>query len=267
MENEILSRDVRLYDLIKILIKRLWIIILAAIIVGGGVLGLTWLKNRTPDPVTYTSTTTIRVVPLKDGATSVALTFMPDLTNVVRHTNVIYSVYEELQPQLVDRTGKAVTYQNFLKHITFEQPSKTRFLHIIVVWHDADVAKTIANTISEEGMRQMSSMMSESENSLFTMMADDNVTRETLSNTNDGTPQSLISMLKDAFIGGVLAAIIAAVAIVIIYFFDNRIHSGDNLERMADVAVLGSIPYADTDSPDDGNSTDYRIHQTGGRRV
>lgn len=239
MENEILSRDVHFYDLCKILIRRLWIIILAAFLAIGAVIGYDWLQRRTPEPVTYTSITTIRVYHTSESSagTSVALNFMPDLVNIVRHTNVMYSVYEELQPQLVDRNGNSVTYQQFLKCVTFDQPERTRFLHIKVTWHDEAVAKLIANAICEEGIQQMTEFMGDAEKKNITMKTDSNVTRETLT-------QDVVPPIKSALLCGAMVAVITITVIVILYFMDNRVRSGDDLEKTASMSVLGNIPDA-----------------------
>ena len=221
-------RVVTLKDLWGIFIHRLWVMILAAVVVAGGLL----LINRLTFIPTYSSTATLYIL-RQDNDTStgnsdtdfsLALKVVSDCDYLLKSHSVLDEVIQELKLE--------TDYKTLSKSVSTSNPENTRILEVTVESDSPENAKRIVDAICEIGQEQITAAMGFQQVNLYEY------------GTLNDKPCNTTSMTTYLLVG-MIAAVLVYSIYLIIYLLDDRIRTEEDIERYLGLSVLSDIPNAD----------------------
>lgn len=229
-------KDISLSMIFRVVLRRLWIIALAAIIVGAG----TFLYCSKFVSPTYSASSSVIVTNgglIKDDNTSVTSSGKISNTDVAASINIIetcvdilktHSFYEEVAKEPnVKILGYSATDLRRMTNIE-KRSDYSLFIDIkVACGNDKDVV-TIANAIAETAPKYIPKIIS-------------NTRVET-----EPSPQvpSLVAPLsmRTAVVAALLAAVLVVAVFVILAATDNTIKGEEDIIKKYNVAVLGVVP-------------------------
>lgn len=221
-------RVVTLKDLWGIFIHRLWIIIIAAAVVVGGL----FVINRITFVPVYSSTATLYILRQEGGVTSdsstdsdfsLALKVVNDCDYLLKSHSVLDEVIQKLDLQ----TG----YKELSESVSTSNPENTRILEVTVESDSPENAKRIVDALCEIGQEKIAEAMGFQQVNLYEY--------GTLSNKPCNTTSMTTYLLA-----GVIAAILVYSAFLIVFLLDDRIRTEEDIERYLGLSILGNIPNA-----------------------
>lgn len=220
-------RVVTLKDLWVILINRLWIMILAALVVTGGIL----LFNRLTFVPAYSSTATLYILRQdnagstrnSDSDFSLALKVVNDCDYLLKSHSVLDEVIRELNLD--------TDYKTLSKCVSISNPENTRILEVTVESNSPENAKQIVDAICKIGQEQITEAMGFQQVNLYEY------------GTLNNKPCNIMSITTYMLIGMITAILVYSVFLVI-FLLDDRIRTEEDIERYLGLSVLGDIPNA-----------------------
>ena len=218
--NEEIEIDLR--ELFYVLLSRIWIIILVTAL-GLGIAAV--YTTAFIQPV-YSSTSLLWVV-----SKSTSITSLTDL-QVGSSLTQDYSVFITSRP-VVDRVIEELeldtTYEELVENVTVENPTNTRFIYITVDNHDAYMAKTIVDKLTDVSAEYMGKVMETQPPNV----ADYGHIPE---------HQTSPSLTKNALIGAVIGFVLAVACIIVIHLMNDAIQTTEDVEKYLGINTLGLIP-------------------------
>ncbi len=214
--------EIDLRELFYVLLSKIWIIILATAL-GLGIAAV--YTTAFVKPV-YSSTSWMYVLSKSTSITS--------LTDLQMGTSLTqdYQVFITSRPvidQVIDELELDMSTNELISNITVENPTNSRFLKITVQNHDARMAKTIVDRISDVSKDQMGEIMETQGPNILDY------------GHIPETPTSP-SLTKNAMIGAVLGFVLAAAIIIVIYLMNDAIQTTEDVEKYLGMNTLGLIP-------------------------
>lgn len=213
-------------ELIYVLWKKAWIIILCAVIAGSAAFVYTTYTEEEK----YTSSTSVFFVPKNgvDGFTMNAFVqgelFINDFEKVVKSNRVLEKVVSEMRLN--------ISTTDLKKMISLSTDKNTRIVSITVTADDPYLAQDIANKLREVSAKRIAEIFE-----VDAVFVVDEANLD-LNSIGRGTK-------KKTFMGAVVGAAIPSVIIAAIHLFNNTIVIPDDVENYLDLSVLGVIPYDD----------------------
>ena len=226
MNQEKNPTDLTVREIIRILIPKWWIIIMAA--VSGTILALgVTILLITPE---YDSVTKMyvltkqneNVVTSQDMQTSLSLT--KDYIEMIQSRTIAEAVINQL--------GLGESPEKLLKKINVDSETDTRVLTISVRDSDPYVACQIANAVRDTA-----------ENHIKNVMNIDAV--KILDNANISTDPVSPSARKNGVLGGFFGILISVAVILLFYMTNDYIRTPEDVERYLGLEILGEIPAVD----------------------
>lgn len=223
-----MEQEIDLLELIQVLLKRKWIIVISTILAGTIAFGYTYYLVT---PV-YESQTTLMVNGAKSSSISdIAANFDLSSINMSQKLVVTYSEIvrsRKVLEQVIERLDLDYTY-NELKSIVTAKPVNTTEILNITVTHEepqkaADIANAIADVFIKEVIRIMKVNNVEIIDEAIPIYTDVNV--HTLLNTAIGIVLGLMVGVGIAFL---------------IYFLDQSIKTEEDVRKYLELPVLGAI--------------------------
>ena len=223
--NENVEIDVK--KIFRVLLKRLWIIVLCAALVGGMMMVYTQ-KAVTP---MYTAGVTMYVNnngagmgfynPISSTNLAVALQLVNSYVIIIRSDTVLEKVIEELDVNM--------TPGQIRNMMTATSVDETEIFTVEITYSDPELAADIANTIAEVAPEKISSIIEGSSAKVIDYSK---------------VPQrpSSPNVMSNTVLGVLAGALLAAMVIVIRALMDVRIKDESDLEAICNVPVLGRIP-------------------------
>lgn len=221
-------RVVTLKDLWGIFIHRLWIIIIAAAAVVGGL----FVINRMTFVPVYSSTATLYILRQEGGATSdssadadfsLALKVVNDCDYLLKSHSVLDEVIQKLDLQ--------IGYKALSESVSTSNPENTRILEVTVESDSPENAKHIVDALCEIGQEKVAEAMGFQQVNLYEY--------GTLSNKPCNT-----TSITTYLLAGVIAAILVYSAFLIVFLLDDCIRTEEDIERYLGLSILGNIPNA-----------------------
>ena len=214
--------EMDLKELVYVLISKIWIIILATALGLGAAAGYT---TAFIEPI-YSSTSQIYILSKTTSVTSlvdlqVGSSLTQDYKVFITSRPVVDKVIEDLELDM--------TYEEFVKNVTVENPSDTRFIYITVNNHDAYMAKTIVDKLTDTAAERMGTIMETQKPNV----ADYGQIPENPTSPN---------VMKNAMMGAVIGFVLAVAGILIVYLMNDAIHTTEDVERYLGINTLGLIP-------------------------
>ncbi len=223
--------EINLGEIFKVLAKRIWIILLCAVLTGGAVLLYTvnfvepqykasvtmYINNKSTNDNTAVSSSDL----------AVALRLVATYINIVKSDRVLDRVIQE--------TGVMLTADQIRGMISAEAEGDTEMFRVTVTSYDAQMSADLANTIAKIVPEESADIIEGS----YAKLVD---------SANPPQRRSSPSYTVNTIVGTVVGALLASIAFVVVHLMDVRIKSEEDLKKICDVAVLGVIPNLSTDA-------------------
>ena len=214
MNNDNDEVEIDLLELLLAMKKKLWAIILAAVVCGG-IAGVYSKLVLTPQ---YTSTAMMYILSKETTLTSLA-----DL-QIGSQLTADYKVILSSRPVLtsvISENHLDMTYEQLKSKITTDNPSDTRILTVTVTDPDPVLAKQLADSIASTSSEYIGDIME---------MVPPKIIEKGTNNK------------KNAMLGAVAGIVIACGVIVLTVLMNDTIRSEEDVERYLGLTVLASIP-------------------------
>ena len=226
METNKIKAEIDVKELVFVICRKLWIIILTVLLLGFGV-GLISYYVLTP---LYTSSAKVYVISRQeedkmtysDIQTGTQLT--KDYMILVKSRPVMEEVIAKLDLDMKN--------EQLARMIGVNTPADTRILEIVVTHSDADMAKLLVDTIAEVSSERMVSVME---------MKKVNVVEPGNIPSSPSSP----NIIKNGILGGFAGGVLASFFIILVYIFNDTIRNSDDIEKYLDITTLGFIPVED----------------------
>ena len=214
--------EIDLKELFYVLLSKIWIIILVTALGFGIAAGYTLGFVK---PV-YSSTSMLYVM-----TKSTSITSLTDL-QVGASLTKDYQVFIESRPvvdKVIEDLELDMTYEQFVSNLTVENPANTRFIYITVNHHDAYMAKTIVDKLTDVSAERMGTIMETEKPNV----ADYGHIPEHQTSPN---------VTKNSLIGAVLGFVLSAGIILVLHLMNDAINTTEDVERYLGINTLGIIP-------------------------
>lgn len=229
MEHNSDFKTVTLKDLWDILVRRLWIILLAALIAGGGFFAI----DRIAFTPQYASTATLYILRQADNTTasdastdfSLALKVVNDCTYLLKSHTVL--------DEVIDRLQLDMTYEELYDCVSTSNPEDTRILEVTVQSASPDQAKRIVDQVCTIGAQRIEDAMGFQQVNLYEF------------GTTDPEPCNRTGLATFVLVA-IVAAVAAYAVFLVAFLMDDRIKSDEDIEHYLGLSILGNIPYADS---------------------
>lgn len=222
MENKAFEEELDLTRLFFALIKRIWLILIIAVVSACGAATYTHFRIEP----TYTSTSSMVVLTKETTLTSLAdLQLGSQLTKD-------YTVLITSRPVLetvIDNLGIEMSYKTLKQQIAIQNPEDTRILYISVTTNDARQAKAIVDELA-------------SVSALF------------IGDTLEITPPKIIeegevaavktgpNLTKNTILGFLGGMVLICAVIIILELLNDSIRSEEDVEKYLGLPVLAVVP-------------------------
>lgn len=221
--------SIKITDMLAVLLKRLWIMILAALIVGGA----TFAVLATNYTEQYTSKSTIMVMNPEENLSasssayyySLTITAVNDCEQLMTSRSVLYRIIDEL-----DLESKGINYSKLKSMISVSNYPDSHVLEVTVTSGDAVLSRDIVNSLCRIGAAQIEE---------YIEFATAKVIDE---GTLSKNPSNSVGV-EFAVIAGLVAAIIIYAIFILIMIHDDKIKTAEDIEEILGLSVLGVIPY------------------------
>ena len=212
-------------DLLEILyaLKKKILVIIATGLLAGCISGVVTQTAITP---VYTSTSSILVLSKETTLTSLAdiqlgTSLTSDYTVLIKSTPVLEQVIENLKLD--------ITAEDLRETITIENPADSRILNISVVNTDPETAKKIVDEIADVA-------------SVFIGDKMEVIPPKIIEVGKVPTVRSAPSMKKNAVLGLLFGAFVAAAAITVLTIMDDTLKTEEDIAKYLGISVLASVP-------------------------
>lgn len=217
--NRIEDNEIDLIELFHVVLRKLWIVVLCAII-GGTTMGAYTRKNYIPQ---YTSSSTIYV--LSQRISSVNLSLSAQLTSdfaiLAKSRPVINAVIDEL--------GLNTDYETLSSIIRVENPEESQILKFIVTYTDPTLSRDIANSMAKAVAKQIGDVMDIDEPNI--------VEEAVLPKGADGS-----GITRNIAMGAMVGIIVSLGVIFLLYISDNTIHDEEDVQKYLQLNTLATVP-------------------------
>lgn len=214
--------QIDLIDLLHVMLRKLWLIVLCGVIgllAFGGYTKLFVTPQYSASSMIYIFGSTSSLSDLANSALGTQLT--SDFQTLAQSRAVLEKVIEELDLDM--------TYGQLSGSISVSNPASTRFLKLTVTNPDPELARDISNTMAEVTSDRVAEVM--------------NTDRPTLMEkaVAPSAPSSP-NLVKNAMIGGLFGAAIAIALILLQFMMNDTIQNEADVKRYLDVNVLAMLP-------------------------
>ena len=214
--------EIDLLELLAALRRRLWLILLAAVI-GGGIAGAFSKFVLTPQ---YTSTAMMYILSKETTLTSLA-----DL-QIGSQLTKDYEVIVKSRPILEDviqSLGLTMGHRDLEKKISINNPADTRILSISVTDPDPVMAKTIVDEVANASSEYIGDIM---EMVPPKMIEDGEVPQQKSSPSNS----------RNAMLGAMLGIVLVCGITVLEVVLNDTIQTEEDIEKYLGISVLALVP-------------------------
>ena len=226
MREEKNTIELDLKEVFKILVKRIWIIALCAVIVGASVYG--YLVNFVPNQ--YRAKVTMYINNNEKGAVSEGVT-SANLTAAQKLVDTYVEIIktDRILDIVVLKTGLPLSASEVRAMISADAVNDTAMFEVSVTSKNAATAYGIAMALAEVAPNEIPEIIDGS----YAILVDE-----------PKVPYSPVPprRLLKSILGAIIGALCAAVFFVLRNVLDTHVRTEEELERIGDIPVLGTIP-------------------------
>lgn len=222
---EIIEIDFK--DLLYVLLDKTWIILFSCILcaLSAGIFTKVMINPM------YQSTASLYVISRQDEKKTTSYSDLQTGTQLTKDFQILVKS-RPVTEQVISDLKLAMTHEELVSCISVTTPLETRILEIRVNYPDPYTAKNIADTTCEVAAERMAAIM---EIEKANIVEKGNI---------PGGPMSP-NLHKNMFLGGMAGGIVSAAIIYLIYFLDDTMKTGEDIEKHLRLTVLGTIPEED----------------------
>lgn len=216
--------EVDLKALVRGIFKRWWIIVLCAVLAAAVSLAYT-VNYITP---TYKTSVTLYVNNNSDNSQTVSSSNLAVALQLVKtYVNIIKS--DTVLEKVVEQTGLNLQVGQIRQMMSADVVDETEMFKVSVVSPNAQMSADIANAIASIAPAEISKIIEGS-------------SAKVVDYAKVPTRPSSPSYTVNTILGGATGAALALVLIVVFMLCDHRVRNENDLIRICQVPVLGSIP-------------------------
>lgn len=242
MEKQSNVKMITLLDLWKVFIRNFWIIILAVALVTGGY----FVYEKVTYEPRYESTATLYILRQDDKKNGNDTSDFTLALNVVTDCNYLLKSHAVID-DVIDELNLDMSYATLRSCINTSNPEGTRILEVRVESSSPKLSKEIVDAVCEIGAQKIEDAMGFQQVNLYEY------------GIYNESPIGLTGYIT-YFIIAIITAILAYTFLLLIYLFDDRITTDEEIEKHLNLHVIGDIPYLNGTR---GNK--YRYYKYGGR--
>lgn len=217
--------EIDLLELFSVLLHWIWLIVLAAIVVGG----IAFAISKFAIPEEFQSTTRVYVLNRTEDKNDMptyqelqaSTQLTKDYSEMITSRHVLEKVISDL--------GLDLSYEGLKKRISVTTPSDSRIIQISVRDNNPAEAQRICRAVREESSEHIQNVMAID---AINIVDDANLP------DHKSSPNNTRNTIIGALIGGFLAALI----VVIRHFMDDTIKTNDDVEEYLGISCLAIIP-------------------------
>lgn len=222
--------EINLVDLLFYVKKRVWILILAAIVFAGVTYGVC-KYYMTPQ---YVATTMVYILKKdSDGKNEdLAYSDLQIATQLTKDYQVLIRT-RNVTSEVIERLGLNMTSSELASKITITSPNSgdTRILNINVRDEDPQLAARIADCVREVAASEIQRIM-------------DSESLRPIEDAQVPTTPSSPATKKNTITAGLLGGVVAFAVLFICFILDDRIKTEEDVERYLHLNTVGTIPYS-----------------------
>ncbi|MEE1003407.1 MAG: Wzz/FepE/Etk N-terminal domain-containing protein [Acutalibacteraceae bacterium] len=219
--------EINIFELINLLIRRLWILVLSALLCSGlafcySFFGLTPLYTSTATIYINNSTVSNYENKISSSDISAAESLVNNVATIVESRSVRNLVYEDL--------GRTKTQEELKNMLSVEVKTNTVMVELSVQCDNAEDAQKIAESYVKCAKTRIMEII---ENSGVSVVDEPNLPKKT----------SFPNYNTYIILGFLAGLVISAVAVVVVDILDTRIDSAQDFEEtFPDISIIGIIP-------------------------
>lgn len=220
------SIEINLGEMLKTLVSKVWLVILCALIVGGGALVYT---SGFVTPL-YQAKVSFYVNNNNVGQ-SLAGISSSDLDTsqklVATYVNILKS--NTVMDRVAEEAGLNVSAEKLRSMITAKAMGETELFEVYVTHPVPETAANIANIIADVAPKEIAEIVEGS-------------STKVIDRARVPAAPCSPSLAKNTVLGFVIGAVLAATVVILQMMLDVRIKTEEDLKRICDAPVLGVIP-------------------------
>lgn len=217
--------EIDLMEIVMVLVHYLWVIVLAAVIVGGAAFAF----SRFVITPTYESTTRILVLNRQDTGNSnltysdlqLGTSLTKDYPELIQSRYVVEKVIESFELD--------TTYEAFINKVAVTTKSDSRIIDITITDPDPLLAKELADALRDIAAERIVEV---TDIQAVNMVDEGNIPDRP---SNPSVP-------KWTLLGFLLGGFMAAAVVIVRYLLDDTIKSSEDIEKYLHLSTLGLIP-------------------------
>lgn len=238
-----LDREVDLWELLRTLWRKAWVMALAAVLGASLFLGGTLLfipKRYTASALLYVNSSTISMGSTKVSISASELSAAQSLVD----TYIVILKTRTTLNEVIEQSGVPYTYEEIIKSdmIHAAAVNSTEVFSIEVTSKDPKEAEKLANTICAVLPNKIASIVEGSSARIVDYAV-------------EPAEKSSPSLGKNTILGGLLGGVLAFLGIALAFLTDTKIQDVDYLKQSYDLPVLAVIP--DLTAKDGKNYSQY----------
>lgn len=214
--------EIDLAEICRLLLSRIWTLIIAAVLMGGLMAGYTAFF-KTP---LYQSTSQIFILnntmDLSLSDLQIGSQLTQDYMEIIKSRPVLEATISELKLDM--------DYAALRGSLSISNPQNTRILYLTITNADAYMAKTIVDKLTDVSIDFIANIM-------------DTEKPNIIDYGHIPAGPSSPSMKKNVIIGALLGIILASAVIIVRYLMNDSIHTSDDVEKYLGINTIGAIPF------------------------
>lgn len=227
--------EIDLLLLLRVLLSKIWIIAIAAAVLGAGA----FIFSAFVLDKQYESTAQMYIISRQNEGTT-TYTDLQTSTQLVKDYKVLVTSRPVLE-QVIGNLGLDVTTGQLEQCITVSSATDSRVLTLAVTSNDPYMSKMIVDSLADVSAERLCSVMRLDGANIFEY-------------GNIPTSPSSPSVKKYTMIGILLGIIISSAIIVIVYLVDDTIKTSDDITEYLELSTLALIPIAEEEYDGDDSS-------------
>ena len=235
--------EIDLMPLVSALLRKLWLIALCAVLTGGAA----YLYTDYLVTPLYRAEVSVYVnnISSKIDSSSIEYVSGSNLSTakqlVTTYVNIISS--DRVLSRVVEEAGLRVSADAVRGMMTASSVGETEMFKIYITSPDPDLAAQVANAIADVAPEEIANIVEGSSTKIIDY-------------AKVPSRPSSPNYQRNVMMGAAVGAALAVAYVVLRTLLDKRIMSEEDLERLADLPVLGVIPEFGSD-PKKGYGSDY----------
>lgn len=231
MEQNETKGTISIADLWGVFIGHVWQIVLATLLVLAILVGYSVFTYEAE----YTSTATVYII--RQEESSSGSTYSPSTSDfslalsTVNDCKLLLTSHKVLD-QVIEDLGMEISYKRLCSMISINNPTNTRYLEISVTAPTPSDAKIIVDKLCEVGRVSM-----------VDIMGINQVNQVDMGTFNELPSNDMIGVL--CYVGALGTAVLVYAIYLILFIFDDKIVTPEDVEKYIGVSVLGVIPNAE----------------------